>query len=169
MYRKLDTTSKRGFTLIEMIVVVGMLMLLAGSVTSSVVQAQKRAKISKAMAEARELTNAILAYENISRNHELPTLSDVDAEDSANSIGFVLGNGGVTQSGETAPVLYNGAVSSGKVLDPWGTPYHVRIEQRTIAANNRMSSLTMYVPMPNFWGLTLSERGIVEGEPEELE
>ena len=53
-----------GFTLVELLVVIAMLMLLAGAVTSSVASAQRRAKIAQATAEAQEMTNAIRAFEH---------------------------------------------------------------------------------------------------------
>ena len=62
---------KRGFTLVELLVVIAMLMLLVGAVTSSVTRAQKRAKIVQATAEAQEITNAILAYENYAEKYSL--------------------------------------------------------------------------------------------------
>ena len=53
----------RGFTLIELLVVLAMIMILAGAMTASVNAARRRARISKAQQEMKELTNAILAFE----------------------------------------------------------------------------------------------------------
>ena len=52
------TKRKRGFTLVELITVIAMLLLLMGAVTSSVSGARRRAKIQQAISEAQELTNA---------------------------------------------------------------------------------------------------------------
>ena len=54
---------RKGFTLIELLVVVAMIMILIGTLVVSVEQARTRARIAKATQEAKELTNAILAYE----------------------------------------------------------------------------------------------------------
>ena len=55
---------KRGFTLIELLVVIGMIAVLTGAASSSVMKARRRSQIARAETEAREMTNAILAYEN---------------------------------------------------------------------------------------------------------
>ena len=55
---------KRGFTLIELLVVIGMIAILTGAASSSVMKARKRSQIARAETEVREMTNAILAYEN---------------------------------------------------------------------------------------------------------
>ena len=56
---------KRGFTLIELLVVIGMLVVLMGAVTTSVGQSRRRTQISKATQDVKEITNAILAYQNL--------------------------------------------------------------------------------------------------------
>ena len=73
---------KRAFTLVELLVVVGMIAILTGAVGVSVSDARARAREMKALAEVKEMTNAILAYENYSRggSFELEELNDVDAD-----------------------------------------------------------------------------------------
>ena len=47
----MNSTSKRGLNLIELMVVVGMIMVLVGALTTSVSSARKRARIQKATAD----------------------------------------------------------------------------------------------------------------------
>ena len=62
---------KRGFTLVELLVVVAMIAVLGGALTTSVSQSRKRAQIAKATQDAKEITNAILAYQNYAPNRSL--------------------------------------------------------------------------------------------------
>ena len=55
------TKGTSGFTIIELITVIAMILLLVGAVTSSVSGARRRAKVQQAITEAQQLTDAILA------------------------------------------------------------------------------------------------------------
>ena len=130
----METKGKSGFTLIELITVIAMILLLVGAVTSSVSGARRRAKTQQAIAEAQQLTDAILAYENYSRPGEKSSpLDDVATQDSwmeasEGNMRFVLGNAKLPNGQEgNVPVLFNGAVRNGKIRDPWGHPYQYRI------------------------------------------
>ena len=130
----METKGKSGFTLIELITVIAMILLLVGAVTSSVSGARRRAKTQQAIAEAQQLTDAILAYENYSRPGEKSSpLDDVATQDSwmeasEGNMRFVLGNAKLPNGQEgNVPVLFNGAVRNGKIRDPWGNPYLFRI------------------------------------------
>lgn len=144
---------QRGFTLVELLVVIAMLMLLMGSMTSAIVSAQRRSKIAKATTVVQELTNAILAYENYTDDHTLsdvaiPSWTDVDES----TISFLLGKKS-NQQGQI-PVLYNAELRNGKLLDPWGHPYRVQIRPGTIKMEDRGvlgSSAKTYVAFPNFY------------------
>ncbi len=136
---------KKGFTMIELMVVVAMLMLLIGAVSSSVSAASKRAKISAATAVVQEMTNAILAYENAGH----PIASHVMAqwtEASESNIAFLLG-----QEDSEIPVYFNAAIKGGKVLDPWGNPYYVMIRKGQVSVkqenNDQVQTMMFY---PNF-------------------
>lgn len=145
----------RGFTLVELLVVIAMLMLLMGSVTSAIMTAQRRAKIAKATVEIKEMTNAILAFENYSSDGLSAQASGSWQEATEASLAFILGK--VTgQNGERVPVLYNAAIRGGKVLDPWGHPYYVQIKQGKVAiqnngSNGSLSSTQTAVAFPNFY------------------
>lgn len=145
---------KQGFTLVELIVVIGMLMLLAGAVTSSVSGAHRRAKIQQATVEAQEMTKAILSYENYGKNFSLDAHVMEDQQATEQSLGFILGKENMQNQGQSGkmPVLFNAAVTrSGKILDPWGNPYYVTIKKDTVSQqdNNRMS-FNSYVVFPNY-------------------
>ncbi len=132
--RDVDKRRREAFTLMEMMVVIGMLGVLMGVTFSGVGQAQRRARVAKANAEVRELVNAILAYE--AAEESLPVTPDpVDATDAA--LADLLGNSG-------GPVYLNVPMSGGKFLDPWGTPYRFRIglEQESGDMENFSATVT---------------------------
>lgn len=144
-------TAKRGFTMIELLVVVGMLMLLAAALTTSISGANKRAKIQACTAEVQEMTNAILAYENYAPDNELKEMNETVA--TVSSLGFILGDGKNGLSGEKLPVLYNGHPDSkGNFLDPWGRPLYVTIRRGTITPKQRNAQNTIEscVMFPNY-------------------
>ena len=156
------TSSKRGFTLVELLVVVGMIAVLMGAITTSVSGANERARIQKATSEVKVVTQAILAYENWDQGggrRELPTLNKQDVE--KGSIGFILGDGGDAASGGKIPVLLMAALSSGgKMIDPWGTPYKVTIKENSfsIKPGAASSSLQTGFFLPNWYRVGRSER-----------
>ena len=152
---------KRAFTLVELLVVVGMIALLSGAVGSSVTSARARAREMKATAEVKEMTNAILAYENFARggDYELPVMEARDADMS--SVGFILGRGQSADSGEKIPVLYNGSVSpDGSLRDPWGSPYKVTIREGVVPSLSSTAASAMRTGywLPNFYRLSIEER-----------
>lgn len=149
---------KRGFTLIELLVVIGMLAILIGAVGSSVSQARKRALISKATQDVREMTNAILAYENYAPNRSLEQIASGSwGNATEGALGFILGNG-QTQTGEQLPVLYNAQIRSGNINDPWGTPYQWQVKKvGTIQTGDNTQYVTA-PSLPNFYRLTDEER-----------
>ena len=146
---------KGGFTLVEMMVVLAMIMILAGALTSSVAGARERAKIAAATVAVQEMTKAILMYENYATTHDLSQVTMEDREADESSLGFILGNAGDTDAvGNAVPVLYNAALRGGKILDPWGKAYRVTIRQGTINAQaNAVRSATRKTStaMPNFY------------------
>lgn len=153
---------KKGFTLVELLVVIGMIAVLTGAVGSSMSDARKRAMVAKAGAEVKEMTNAILAYENYARSgdYELPVIDDW-TEATSSSVGFILGLGETDDSGQKIPVLYNGSVGGdGKLRDPWGRPYLVRIREGNAQLNFKSASSNLQTgySLPNFNRLSVEER-----------
>ena len=121
---------KKGFTLIELIVVIAMLMMLAGAVTSALAGARTRAKISKATVVCQEMTNASLAYENYTKDLSLEKHATSGSWQPASkgSLQFILG-GEKAANGEDIPVLFNAEIQGAQMLDPWGNPYYYRIQK----------------------------------------
>lgn len=154
-------TIRSGFTMVELLIVVAMIMLLAAALTSSISGANKRAKIQACITEAQEMTNAILAYENYAPDHELKEMDDQVATKS--SVGFILGDGKNALNNGKLPVLYRGAVSAGgEILDPWGRPYRVTIRHGMIKPKDKgKNTLGSFVVFPNY-----NRRPADEVEPE---
>ena len=153
---------KKGFTLVELLVVIGMIAVLTGAASSAVMKARKRAQIARAETEVREITNAILAYENWDDDH---SLKDEDTKKKwlpakEDSLQFILG-GERNKQGDV-PVLYNAAVVDKHLRDPWGTPYQYMIASAGDAAESSRDqvgrSLSTYMFLPNLWRLTKDEQ-----------
>ena len=132
------TEKRSGFTIIELITVISILLLLMGAITTSVTGARRRAKTNQAIDEAQQLTDAILGYENFARpGRPSPLESKATGESwkAANEgdMAFVLGNErNPTGQDGNVPVLVNGAVTGGSIRDPWGHPYRYRIMSASV-------------------------------------
>lgn len=156
------TSNKNGFTLIELMVVVGMIAILMSAFGLSVSSARERARVQKATADVKVVSQAILAYENYEQgddNFELPTLNDQDAD--AGSLGFLIGEGGSAESGGKIPVLLMASLTGGqKLRDPWGTPYKIKIQEKTVTPRFKTATGSMQTGyyLPNFYRLTEDER-----------
>ena len=152
---------KKGFTLIELLVVIGMIAVLTGAASSAVMKARRRSQIARAETETREMTNAILAYENWDDDHSLKNYvtsgSWKDATEDA--LQFILG--GVQNRQGKVPVLYNAAITRGSLRDPWGKPYQYMVKQAGDASQDSADtvgrSLSTYMFLPNLWRLKAGE------------
>ena len=143
---------KRGFTLVELLVVVGMIAVILGALTTSVQSARHRARVQKATAEVKIVSQAILGYENF--RGELPTMTEADCN--RGTLGFLLGDGGSAQQGGQIPVLLQASLTGGGSMnDPWGTPYKVTIREGVKTVTGAMQ--TGYY-LPNFYRLSEGER-----------
>ena len=155
---------KRGFTLVELLVVVGMLAVLMGALTTSVTQARRRTQIAKATQDVKEITNAILAYQNYAPNRSLEN----DAKGSwqpaeEGNLDMILGARALTgnkgQQGGLVPVLYNAQIRGGAIRDPWGQPYEFIIKKVTEQDDGGQKQNFVTAPsLPNFYRLTDEER-----------
>jgi len=115
--------STNAFTLIEMMVVTGMLAILMGVAFSGIGQARAQARIAKANAEIRELMNAWLAYEAAYDVWPVKVNGDLDATE-ANLKELMDGN-------QDGTVYLNVPLVNGAFRDPWGTPYKFRLVYET--------------------------------------
>ena len=154
------TSIKNGFTLLELLVVVSMIAIILGALTTSTSAARKRASVQKATAEVKVITQAILGYESWNKNNELETMEARDAD--KGSLGFLLGmeSGSGAKGGQSVriPVLLMAQLKNGgKMLDPWGTPYKVTIRKGTISPSASANLKTGYA-LPNFYRLAPEER-----------
>jgi len=147
---------RKAFTLIELLVVVGMIAIILGALTTSVTAARERARIQKATSDVKVISQAILASENWSRGGEfkLDLMEDADAD--ASSLGFLLGNE-AAETGGKIPVMLMAQLRSGKMMDPWGTPYRVTIREESIGAADGVSLYTGYF-LPNYFRVGEGDR-----------
>ncbi len=130
------------FTLIELMVVLGMLGILMGVAFSGIGQARKQARVAKANAEVRELMNAWLAYE--AAHDDWPsgfTFGDKLEATSAN-LKELIGEG-------NEDVVYlNAPLENGYFRDPRGTPYRFRLLE-TSDDNAPLESFGASITFPN--------------------
>lgn len=149
---------KRGFTLVELLVVVGMIAVIMGALTTSVQSARHRARMQKATSEVKIVTQAVLAYENF--RGELPTMNEADCNRS--TLGFLLGDGGSAQQGGQIPVLLQASLAggSGSMMDPWGTPYKITIREGSTSLKLKTVTGAMQTGyyLPNFYRVSEDER-----------
>ena len=144
---------KRAFTLVELLVVIGMLAILMGAMGTSVAKSRTRAMIARATQETREMTNAILAYENYAPNRSLDSVANGGwATATEGSLGMIFGEA-PTESGSPLPVLYNGST-----VDPWGRSYEFIIKKAGNIASKSADGFITAPSLPNFYRLSDEER-----------
>ena len=145
---------RKGFTLVELMVVIAMLGVLVASLTAAVRAAMRQSKIAKATTEVREITHAILAYENAAKDNKLPSIEKQDA--SRSTLKFLLGEG-TDADGNRLPIFYEAALVGDMILDPWGTPYKVLIREQDVTLKAKESSLETATFMPNFYRMSAED------------
>ena len=149
---------KKGFTLIELLVVVAMIAVLTAAMGVSTMKARTRAKIARATQETKEMTNAILAFEQYAQGHTLEKYANgAWTPCTEGAMAMILGKE-TGDNGEQVPVLYNAAVRGGKLLDPWGHPYEFMIEKTSPWAAVDVPDLLVAPALPNYFRLTDKER-----------
>lgn len=132
----------RGFTLIEMLVVVGMLGILMATAATGIARARVQARMTKAHAEVRQLIGAWLAYE--ATYDGWPTSlpeggGEVEATQTA--LAELLGEG------ENKKSFLNVQLVNGAFRDPWGMPYKIRFSPQP--PRNLDESFSAAVSFPN--------------------
>lgn len=143
---------RRGFTIVELMAVLGIIVALTAAMTTSVTHARRRALVSRAETEAREITNAILAYQNFDEDGSLSQYLMEEQEADEGKLGFILGK--VKARNNDVPVLYNAALVGGKILDPWGHPYRITIKQGEKVSPPGVSGVKIRTFSPNWHRLT---------------
>ncbi len=151
------TSNKRGFTLIELMVVIAMIAILMAAVGTSVGKSRERARMERARSDVKVITQAILAWENYDRGgkNELQEMNDEEADSS--SLKFLLGQGETAKSGQIPALLAAQLSAGGKMRDPWGSPYRVRIKEGAIQRPDNLNLSTCYY-IPNLYRLSAEER-----------
>ncbi|MFO7936455.1 MAG: type II secretion system protein [Kiritimatiellia bacterium] len=117
--KKLNNRSN-AFTLVEMLVVLGMLSILMGVTFGGLSKARTQARIVKANAEVRALMNAWLAYESSYDDWPVAIQGENLVADASN-LAELLGD----NPGEN--VYLDVQLVNDKFVDPWGTPYQFRL------------------------------------------
>ncbi len=139
-------------------VVIAMIAVIMGAMTTSVAKARERSRVARATQEVREMTNAILAYEQYAVGHTLEKVLQTSWTDcSEGNMRMILG-GETGANGETIPVLFNATVKNGELRDPWGNPYQYMID-KTDSLSDSTGSFATAVALPNYYRLTDAERG----------
>jgi len=117
----------RGFTLIEMLVVLLMIALLFGMITGSLYTARKRARITRAEAQLRELLNAwgqYYLYNNDRAGFNLGDLPGQAFEPMSEAKLTPL----TTPDGYNITIMAGIQFRDGFYLDPWRRPYQVKFD-----------------------------------------
>lgn len=150
---------RRAFTLIELLVVIAMLAILIGALGSGMNQARKRAMVAKATQDVKEMTNAILAFENYAPGRSLAVCAtDGWKETTENNMAMILG-GMTAEGGGQIPVLYNAQIRNNAILDPWGRPYQYMIRKAgSISPPAGANSFQTAPNLPNYYRLLDEER-----------
>ena len=149
---------KRAFTLIELMVVIGMIAVLMAAMGVSTAKARTRAMIARATQEAKEMTNANLAFEQYAPGHTLDNYAKGSwAPCTEGAMAMILGKE-TGDNGNPVPVLYNGRAVGGNLLDPWGRPYEFMIEKCTGWEGTDVPELLTAPALPNYFRLTDKER-----------
>ena len=149
---------KRAFTLIELLVVIAMLAVLMGALGSGMNQARKRAMVAKATQDAKEMTNAILAFENYAKNRSLASYATGGWLDTTEGAMSMILGGETTEGGDQVPILYNAQIRNNAILDPWGKPYQYMIKQVGSITPPSGSTFQTAPSLPNFYRLLDEER-----------
>jgi len=141
-------------------VVVAMIAMIIAAMITSIAGAKHRTKVQKATSEVKIISQAILAYENynIGGKFELPVINDQNADKA--TLSFLLGEGDQARSGKI-PALLIAALNNGQsILDPWGTPYKVKITKGSapIRINSANANMRTGFVVPNYYRLTEGER-----------
>lgn len=157
----LEQKRRSGFTLVELLVVMGMIAIIMGAMTSAVTSARARARIQKATSDVKVITQAILAYENYAQGGKLEQTGGWKDADMSN-LGFLLGKkGSALESGGTIPNLISAALNGkGQILDPWGHPYRFKITAGAISYNSDVlkSDIKSGFSQPNVYRISEGER-----------
>jgi prepilin-type N-terminal cleavage/methylation domain-containing protein len=110
----------RGFTLIEILIVIAIIAILAGLLLRTAGYVQKKGAVSRAEAEMSALT---VALENYKADHgDYPQGSNVDGVNAPGSNNFLL-NSLMPPAGKVYFDFNKSMMSAGNIVDPFGESY----------------------------------------------
>ncbi|MDD2598251.1 MAG: prepilin-type N-terminal cleavage/methylation domain-containing protein [Kiritimatiellae bacterium] len=141
MKRFKDNTSN-AFTLVEMLVVLGMISILMGVTFTGIGRARTAARVAKANSEVRSLMNAWLSYEASYDDWPVAVQGDV-VEATEGNISELLGKN------DSKTVFLNVQLINGAFRDPWGTPYRFRLLSDSGGDNKTTDYFGSAVTFPN--------------------
>ena len=137
---------KSGFTLLEMLVVVGILGILMATAVAGMAQAKRQGRTAKAHADIRALVNAWFAYE--AANDDWPANINNVKGDPVETSEDVLKE--LIGKGKDQRVYLNAPIRNGYFRDPWGTPYKLKITSQDLDKETNISDVfSAAVTFPN--------------------
>ena len=145
--------------MIELLVVIGMIALIVGAMSTAVLSAHERARFQKATSDVKVISQAILSYLDFSPNAKLEELDDAEAD--SKSLKFLMGDGETRSNQELPTLLMASLRGQGKILDPWGHPYRVSIKKGTGNVKLTGTDRKAGVYLPNFNRLSEVEREVI--------
>jgi general secretion pathway protein G len=111
--------NRKGFTLVELLVVVAIIAILAAALVPRLLGYTDRARQARAMSDLGTMKTVIETYTADEGNGVYP-VPDSTAANAANYVGTVLKNGGINWTGDQTGVK-----------DPWGHPYYYNLVKDT--------------------------------------
>ncbi|UZQ81875.1 prepilin-type N-terminal cleavage/methylation domain-containing protein [Thermoanaerobacter sp. RKWS2] len=103
--------NRKGFTLVELLVVVAIIAILAAALIPRLLGYTDRARQARAMSDLGTMKTVIETYTADQGNGVYPSINTADA----NYVGTILKNGGIN---------WLDANTAGGIKDPWGYPYY---------------------------------------------
>jgi len=133
--RLVTRNSMSGFTLIELLIVIAIIAILAGLLFPALKGAREAAKRTDASLTIKNIHVAILAYYNEFGKlpvAKLPVTDDFELDSAGQIALWIQLRGGNDQRKVFLQVpgkYFKGTGANTNIVDPWGQPYHVRLDQ----------------------------------------